>query len=144
MNLPTSGGDTLASVGDGSDALRQNLWTSFIALLASSGTLVCCALPAMLVALGAGAVLSSLVAAVPQLVWISEHKLLVFSLAAVLLTLAGALQWKNRHAPCPVDPVLAAACTRTRRTSRVVYLASVGLFAIGGWFAFIAPWLHSR
>jgi hypothetical protein len=144
VSLPTSSGNTLASVGDGSDALRKSLWTSFVALLASSGTLVCCALPALLVALGAGAVLSSLVAAVPQLVWISEHKLLVFSLAAVMLTMAGALQWSNRNAPCPVDPALAAACTRTRRMSRNVYLASVGLFAIGGWFAFIAPWLNSR
>jgi len=144
VSLQPTSGHTLSSVGDGSDALRQSLWTSFIALLASSGTLVCCALPALLVALGAGAVLSSLVAVVPQLVWISEHKLLVFSAAAVMLSLAGGLQWKNRNAPCPVDPVLAAACTRTRRVSRNVYLASVGLFAIGGWFAFVAPWLGSR
>jgi hypothetical protein len=38
------------------------------ALLASSGTLICCALPALLVAVGAVAALSSLVSAVPQLV----------------------------------------------------------------------------
>jgi hypothetical protein len=144
VSLQPTGGSTLSSGSDGREALSQSLWTSFIALLASSGTLVCCALPALPVTLGAGAVLSSLVAAVPQLVWISEHKLLVFSAAAAMLTLAGGLQWKNRNAPCPVDPVLAAACTRTRRMSRNVYLASVGLFAIGGWFAFVAPWWGSR
>jgi CubicO group peptidase (beta-lactamase class C family) len=35
VSLPTSSGNTLASVGDGSDALRKSLWTSFVALLAS-------------------------------------------------------------------------------------------------------------
>ena len=55
------------------------------ALLASSATLVCCVLPAVLVALGAGAALAGLVTAVPQLVWLSEHKALVFGGAAALL-----------------------------------------------------------
>ena len=45
----------------------------------------------MLVALGAGAALSSLVGALPQIVWLSEHKLPVFLGAGVMLALAGAL-----------------------------------------------------
>jgi hypothetical protein len=100
---------------------------------------VCCALPALLVALGAGAALSSLVSAAPQLVWLSEHKTAVFGLAAAMLVVAGALQWQSRHAPCPVDPQLRDACLRTRKTSLRVYLISVALFAIGGWFAFVQP-----
>jgi hypothetical protein len=119
------------------------MWSSLAALLASSGTLVCCALPALLVSLGAGAVLSSLVAAVPQLVWLSEHKAEVFGLAAALLAVAGAMQWRSRFAPCPTDPALRDACLRTRTVSRRVWLASVVVFAVGGWFAFAQPWLSA-
>jgi len=128
---------------DGRTGLRAGAWGAFAALLASSGTLVCCALPALLVALGAGAVLSSLVAAVPQLVWLSEHKALVFGFAALMLAVAGALQWRQRHAPCPIDPSLRDACLRTRRTSRRVYAVSVALFAVGAWFAFVQPLLSA-
>ena len=115
--------------------------SAWLSLLTSSGTLVCCALPALLVALGAGAALSSLVSAVPQLVWLSENKALVFGAAAVMLAAAGALQWQNRFAPCPLDPALRDACQQTRRLSLRVYLGSLLLFGIGGWFAFVQPWL---
>lgn len=136
MNLSARGvGD------DGRSALRQGVAASVIALFASSSTLVCCALPALLVALGAGAALSSLVAAFPQIVWISEHKEAVFGTAVALMTLGGWVQWRNRLAPCPADPTLRAACLRTRRWSLRLYLLSLALLAIGGWFAFVAPLL---
>jgi hypothetical protein len=45
-----------------------------LTIIRSLSTLLCCALPALLLALGAGAVVASAVAAVPQLVWRSEHK----------------------------------------------------------------------
>lgn len=125
-------------------ALRVGAWSSLAALLASGGTLVCCALPALLVTLGAGAALSSLVAAVPQLVWLSEHKAAVFGFAAAMLAAAGALQWRNHRAPCPVDPALRDACLRTRTWSRWLYLASVLLFVTGALFAFALPWWTVR
>jgi hypothetical protein len=132
---------SIVTSSDGTAEQRSSFITSLVALFASSGTLVCCALPALLVAVGAGAALSSLVSAVPQLVWISEHKLGLFSFAAMMLAFAGALQWRNRNAPCPVDPALRDACLRTRKVSLRVYLLSVALFLIGGWFAFIQPLL---
>jgi hypothetical protein len=121
--------------------MRQGAWSAWAALLASSGTLVCCALPAVLVTLGAGAALSSLVSVFPQIVWLSEHKALVFGTAVLAMAVAGALQWRNRTAPCPVDPALRDACLRTRRWSLRVYLASLLLLAVGAWFAFVQPWL---
>jgi hypothetical protein len=124
---------------DGTGARRGVFAAAAAALLTSSATLVCCALPALLVALGAGAVLSSLVSAVPQLVWLSEHKATVFGVAALMLALAGVLQWRARSAPCTVDPALRDACLRTRKLSTRVYLASVALFVVGGWFAFVLP-----
>ena len=129
------------STGDGIGESRAGLWASLASLFASSGTLVCCALPALLVAIGAGAALSSLVAAIPQLVWLSEHKLGLFIFAGAMLVGSGALQWINRSAPCPIDPRLRQACLRTRRTSLQVYWVSVAIYAVGAWFAFFQPWL---
>lgn len=121
---------------------QVSAWSSWAALFASTGTLICCALPALLVALGAGAALSTLVAAVPGLVWISEHKLLVFAAAGVMLAISGAMQWQTRLAPCPLDAALRQACLRTRKAAARVYGASLALYVLGAWFAFIQPWLQ--
>ena len=127
------------------DGLNQSKFAALLSLLTSSGTLVCCALPALLVTLGAGAgaALSSLVAAVPQLVWLSEHKEGLFVAATVMLALAGFMQWRARTLPCPADPALAAACMRTRTMSLRIYAVSLAIFLIGGFFAFIAPLLSA-
>ena len=122
-------------------APKSNLLTSIATLFASSGTLICCALPALLVALGAGATLSTVVSIFPKIVWISEHKIEVFTFAGVMLTISGYMQWRGRFAPCPVDPVLRDACMRTRKTSLVVYLTSLFVYLTGGWFAFVQPML---
>ena len=124
---------------DDLDNLKPTQLASLLALFTSSGTLICCALPALLVALGAGAALSSLIATVPQLVWFSEHKTGVFIVAAIMLVLSGILQWRTRRLPCPVDSAQAQACRQLRRKSLALYFLSVGMFAVGGFFAFIAP-----
>lgn len=116
-------------------------WMTFLSLFTSTGTLMCCALPALLVALGAGAALSTLVANVPGMVWLSEYKEVVFGAAGVMLALSGWLQWRARFAPCPIDAVQRDACLRTRKTSQRVYLASALVYAVGGWFAFVQPLL---
>jgi hypothetical protein len=126
---------------DGVGQARSGMLASVLSLFASSSTLICCALPALLVALGAGAALSGLVGAFPQIVWLSEHKISLFITAGVLLAASGWLQWRNRYAPCPVDPALRDACLRTRKLSWRVYWVSVGIFAVGGWFAFVMPLL---
>jgi len=84
-------------------------------------------------------VLASAVSAVPQLVWLSEHKLAVFATAATLLSAAGALQWRARVAPGLSDPPWPAPARARDGCLARVYFASLGLFAIGGWFAFVAP-----
>jgi hypothetical protein len=109
------------------------------ALLASSATLVCCVLPAVLVALGAGAALAGVVTAVPQLIWLSEHKPLVFTVAGVLLTISGITLWVGRRGPCPADPRLARACKRLRRISLILYVVASVSFLLGATFAFLLP-----
>ncbi|MFM9913389.1 MAG: hypothetical protein ACKVN9_07645 [Methylophilaceae bacterium] len=121
--------------------LKTSQRANLVSLFTSGSTLLCCALPALLVTLGAGAALSSLISVVPQLVWVSEHKPLVFGVAGGMLLLAGILQWQARNAPCPTDSALAAICAKTRKNSLRVYWFSVGIFAIGAWFAFVAPLL---
>jgi hypothetical protein len=118
-------------------------WSSLLSLFASSGTLVCCALPALLVSLGAGAALSGLVSVFPQIVWLSEHKAAVFGFAAAMMALGGWLQWRNRTAPCPTDPALRDACLKTRKLSLRIYGASLAMLFIGAWFAFVQPWLSA-
>ena len=75
-----------------------------LTILSSFSTLVCCALPAALVTIGAGAALASVVTAVPQLVWLSEHKIPLFAFAGLMLVLSGVSAYRNRNAPCPADP----------------------------------------
>ena len=119
--------------------LKYNVFMAFGALFASSGTLVCCVLPAVMVALGAGASLGTLTTAFPGLVWISAHKPLVFGVAFAMLAVSGVLLWRARRLPCPVDPKLAASCTRLRKFSWVVWFFALGLTILGASFAFILP-----
>jgi hypothetical protein len=121
--------------------LRRNLGLAVATLAASTGTLVCCVLPAVMVALGAGASLAGLVTAFPQLVWLSEHKPMVFGLAFLLLAVSGVVQWRARSLPCPADPRLAAACSRLRRASWWLWGFALAATLLGALFAFVLPLL---
>lgn len=124
------------------DPHARNVGMAFGTLLASTTTLVCCVLPAVLVSIGAGAVMVGLVTAFPQLVWLSEHKVLVFGIAGVLLAASGAMIWRARGLPCPIDPAAARTCTRLRRMSAWLYGISLVAFVAGAVFAFALPaWL---
>lgn len=125
------------------DAHKTNAVVAFGTLLATTGTLLCCVLPAVLVSVGAGAVLVGVVSAVPQLVWLSEHKALVFGTAGALLAVGGILIWRARGLPCPVEPSAARSCMRLRRLNAIVYGTSVACFAVGAGFAFVLPMLNS-
>lgn len=111
---------------------------AFLTLFTSTGTLICCALPALLVSLGAGAVMAGLIEAVPQITWLGKNKAWVFAIAGALLLASGAWQWHARSLPCPADKAQAAACARARRVSWIVWGLSVALYAIGAFFAFFA------
>jgi hypothetical protein len=119
------------------DAHQRNVGVAVGSLLASSATLVCCVLPAAFVSLGAGAVVAGLVTAVPQLVWLSRHKVGVFSTAAVLLAVSGVMLLNARRLPCPVDPAAARSCTRLRRIGAWLYGASACSLVLGATFAFV-------
>lgn len=118
-----------------------NRMLPYISLCASFSTLICCALPALLVALGMGAVLAGVVADVPQLVWFSEHKVALFAFSGLLLAVNGLLLWRGRNAPCPADPAQAAACGKLKKAGRWVYFSSLALYAVGFFFAYVAIYI---
>ena len=119
--------------------LRRNVGVALRALVASSGTLVCCVLPAAMVSLGAGAALAGLVTAVPQLIWLSEHKAGVFGVAFAMLALSGATLWRARLLQCPAEARLAQACLRLRRFSLALWAIALGCTLLGATFAFVLP-----
>jgi hypothetical protein len=124
-------------------AHNRNVGIAATALLASSATLICCVLPAVLVSLGAGAALVGLVSAVPQLIWLSEHKMLVFGVAEAMLVISAAVLRNARRLACPTDPQLARSCMRLRALSnRLWTVAAIG-YAVGAIFAFLLPRLLS-
>ena len=121
--------------------LNTGYFVSILTLLSSSSSLICCAIPALLVSLGAGSALASIVSIFPQITWISENKDLIFILSTLMLVAGGLLQWKMRATACPTDSNLREACTQTRNTSKAIYLISVIILAVGAWFAYVQPLL---
>ncbi|MBC7386167.1 MAG: hypothetical protein H7301_08425 [Cryobacterium sp.] len=121
------------------EVLKVNRLLSTTALFSSASTLICCALPALFVALGMGAAFAGLVSAIPQLVWFSEHKGVVFPIAGLLIAANGILLYRNRNAPCPLDPRLAEACKGTRVWSARIFWVAIVAYLAGAFFAFVAP-----
>lgn len=113
-------------------------WLSTLSLFTSAGTLVCCALPALFVTLGAGAALAGLVSTAPWLIALSKYKAWTFGLSGAMILFAGFMRWKARNAPCPIGAKQAAACSRLRKISGIIYWISVAIWAVGFFFAFIA------
>jgi hypothetical protein len=102
------------------------------------GHVVCCVFPAVMVSLGAGAVLVGVVSVFPQVVWLGEHKAAVFALAALLLVLSGSMLHRASRLPCPTDPDAAMICRRLRRVSAGLFWAAVATYVAGGGFVLIA------
>jgi hypothetical protein len=120
----------------------KNHIISTLALFGSFSTLLCCALPALFVSLGAGAALIGLVNAVPQLIWLSKHKVALFVFSGCMLMLSGITRYLSRNSPCPIDPLKAQSCKKLRRFSGSVFLFSLALYTTGFFFAFIAQYLR--
>ena len=113
--------------------------TNFISLFASSSTLICCALPALFVVLGAGASFASLITVFPFLITLSQYKLYITVFALIMLVLAGYVNYKTYYMPCPADPELGKLCMKTRKKSRYIYYFSLLLFIFATIFTYIIP-----
>ena len=119
--------------------IKSNKLVNYLALFTSTGTIFCCALPALLVSIGAGAALSSLISIFPQLIILSIYKIPIFIGAFIILIISGIMQYQTKSMPCPADKKQAYACMQARKVSMIIYVASVGIFIVGLLFAIIIP-----
>ncbi len=117
----------------------KSLLVPYLSLLTSAGTLFCCALPILLVSLGMGAAFAGFVGAFPQVVWLSENKLLVFVVSGGLILASSTMIYINRDAPCPMDRQKALACTTSRKWSIRILAFSAVIWVTGFGFAFLSP-----
>jgi len=109
----------------------------WLTLFASSGTLICCALPIMLVTLGMGATVAALTSALPFLIVLSKHKIWVFAFSGIMLAVAGWVMVREAR-QCPTDPQLAELCATSKKWNQRIYWTSVIIWTIGFLAAYVA------
>ena len=103
---------------------------SWLLLFTTTGTLLCCAIPIVLVTLGLGATVASMASAAPWLITLSQYKGWMFAVSGVLIGLS---YWAV-HRPgrvCPTDPELAAACESADRWNQRFLWVSGGMWCVG-------------
>ena len=114
---------------------------NYLSLFTSFGTLLCCALPSLLVLLGLGATVASFLSAVPWLVTISHHKNWVFLVSGSLIganfvyTYVVAPKLRTGGDACRADAP--EACGQASTLSRAVLWISAGIYTIGLFSAYL-------
>lgn len=114
--------------------LTNRPYLKWLTLFITSGTLLCCALPIVLVSLGFGAAVASLNYNIPGLVFLAEHKLWTLSLSFFLLALLAWVIWRPNQT-CPVDPELAANCQKAKYWNQRIFWLNVVIWMIGFFFS---------
>lgn len=125
---------------------KRSAILSYFSLFTSVGTLLCCALPSLLVLFGLGASVASMLSFLPWLVTLSHHKRWTFAVAGLLIVLGFvnmyliAPRLKTGEACAPGDP----ACGEASRLSRAVLWVSLLIYSIGFFVAYILGPILSR
>ena len=120
---------------------RENRLLSFLSLFSSLGTLLCCALPSVLVLLGLGATVASFLSAAPWLVTLSRHKGWVFAISGLLISgnffyvYWMAPRLRARAQVSPPDGI--TACGTADRLNRFLLWISAGIYLIGFFVAYV-------
>jgi hypothetical protein len=109
---------------------------NYFSLFSSFSTLICCALPSLLVLAGLGTTVASLLSAAPWLVGFSRHKAWTFSIAGTLIAASFAMTYviaprlRQGEACAADDPT---TCGEVSRFSRIVLWISAIIWS-GGFF----------
>jgi mercuric ion transport protein len=128
-----------ASIIPNSRARRAAL-LNYFSLFGSFSTLICCALPSVLVLLGMGTAVASLLSVAPWLVSLSRHKAWIFSIAGTLIaasfvvTYVIAPRLRENEACAADDPT---ACAEASRLSRVFLWGSALIWSCGFFVAYL-------
>ncbi len=135
--------DTQTAIDDSSFAgpawqsLRMGAGLGWVSLFASASTWICCALPILLVTMGAGAILAGITSQFPVLIVLGALKYWMFGISGVLLAAAAGLIWRSgQH--CPTDPLLARQCQRLQRWNKRILWVSMIVWFIGFVAAYLA------
>lgn len=124
-----------------SAARSRSGWLGYVSLFTSLGTLLCCALPSLLVLIGLGATVATVLSAAPWLVSLSRHKGWVFAVSGTLIAAnflyvyLFAPRWRAQGAACAPDAP--TACDTAGRVSRVVLWVSASLWITGFLTAYV-------
>ena len=111
--------------------------SGFLALFTSTGTLLCCALPAAIAAIAGGAAVGAFVTSFPWLISISHYKGWIFSIALVLIVFSGILTFRPKgKLACSITG--GQGCETASSFSKVMFWISVIIFAIGFFFSYAA------
>ena len=115
----------------------KNKHLSWLVLFSSTGTLVCCALPILLVSLGMGATVASLVSQFPILITLSENKAGVFIFSGLLLLISIWTLYRPGRS-CPSTPDLSRLCQKSQQWNQRILWLSIIIWSIGFYAAFLA------
>lgn len=115
---------------------RRAALLNYFSLFSSFSTLICCALPSILVLLGMGTAVASVLSAAPWLVSLSRHKVWTFSIAGVLIACSFVMTYViaprlRNGEPCDADDP--NTCREVSKVSRVILWCSALIYA-GGFF----------
>ena len=123
------------------DKEKKSLLTQILVLFASSSALICCAIPALLVAIGATGALISLFSNIPFLITISENKEMVFTISGLLIIIAFWTQRKDEIDSCELDDKLMMSCNNLKKINKIMLNSSLFIYLVGLFFAFFAKYL---
>src|SRR5580693_1399882 len=115
---------------------RRAALLNYFSLFSSFSTLICCALPSVLVLLGMGTAVASLLSAAPWLVSLSRHKIWTFSSAGTLIAASFVMTYVvaprlRAGESCDADDP--TTCGEVSRVSRFVLWGSALIWS-GGFF----------
>lgn len=112
---------------------------SILSLFTSFSTLICCALPILLIILGAGAVVASSLSAFPFLITLSKNKHWMFLFAFILIGINFYLLYGKKKKTCPVSfDSLKTPCGIASHWNKIILWISVILLLIGFFVAYLA------
>ncbi len=115
---------------------------NFLALFTSTGTLLCCALPATIAAVAGGAAVASLVSTFPWLIPLSANKGWIFLGSGLIIVFSGILVFRPKGTvACSLTG--GEGCEIAGRFTKVMFWISAGIYSVGAFFAYaIVPLLR--
>lgn len=108
---------------------------SVLTLFGSTGTLICCVLPAVVASVAGGAAVAAMLTSFPFLITLSQFKGWIFIMAGILI----AVNWilvKRPQSSLACSITGGDGCEVTGRFSSIMLTLSIVIYAIGAFFSY--------